>query len=304
MRSFNMGRFGNSDDPWFSVGNVDVNTTAFVTGLGVLSGLLWLLQGRRFGVLEILALDPDRVLRGQLWRIVTWPVVNDIGLFTLLLFFVFFMLGSQLEAAMGRRLFTTYLVALVVIPAVFAILVHLATNARGGLFGLRQVELGVLVGFAVRLPNARFWPGIPAWIIAAVIVVLNLFGDIGQGNAIGVVSLLATVAVALVGLRSLGFAEDAHWVPKVPLPAGVTGTTPTPKDSKPSTSKRKRRGRGKLSVAPPPSAATPRRELSRLDEAEMDAILDQVSEHGMDSLSPQQRQRLEEHAKRLRQRDQ
>ena len=91
MRSFNMGRFGNSDDPWFSVGNVDVNTTAFVTGLGVLSGLLWLLQGGRFGVLEILALDPDRVLRGQLWRIVTWPVVNDIGLFTLLLFFVFFL---------------------------------------------------------------------------------------------------------------------------------------------------------------------------------------------------------------------
>jgi hypothetical protein len=35
----------------------------------------------------------------------------------------------------------------------------------------------------------------------------------------------------------------------------------------------------------------------------MDAILDQVSEQGMDSLTPQQRQRLEDHSKRLRKRE-
>ncbi|MCO4836392.1 MAG: hypothetical protein KC481_22275, partial [Acidimicrobiaceae bacterium] len=34
--------------------------------------------------------------------------------------------------------------------------------------------------------------------------------------------------------------------------------------------------------------------------AEMDSILDQVSERGMDSLTPQQRKRLEDHSKRLR----
>jgi hypothetical protein len=46
-----------------------------------------------------------------------------------------------------------------------------------------------------------------------------------------------------------------------------------------------------------------RRELTRVEEAEMDAILDQVSERGMDSLTPQQRKRLEDHSKRLRKRD-
>jgi len=297
-----MGRFGSSDDPWFRVGNVDVNTTTFVVGMGVLSVLVWAVEGPSHPLLSKLVLVPSSVLDGQVWRLVTWPIANGLdSIWTLLLFFVFFMIGSQLEAAMGRRLFTTYLVLLTIIPAVVVLLFHLLTNTNGGVGGLRMLELGVLVGFALRMPNARFWPGIPAWGIAGGIVVINMLQYLGNRDNFSMLFLATTVVVALIGLRSLGFAAEADWVPMVPLPVSGTGA---PKQARgQSTSKRKRRGRAKLSVAPAPNAITaPRKELTRLEEAEMDAILDQVSEHGMDSLTPQQRQRLEEHSKRLRRR--
>jgi hypothetical protein len=162
-----------------------------------------------------------------------------------------------------------------------------------------MMELGVLVGFGLRMPDARFWPGIPAWGIAAGIVVINMVQYLGVRDNFSMLFLATTVVVALIGLRSLGFAEHADWVPRVPLPASGGGA---PKQSKSrSTSKRKRRSRANLKVAQAPNAvAPPRRELTKLEEAEMDSILDQVSERGMESLTPQQRKRLEDHSKRLR----
>lgn len=297
-----MGRFGSSDDPWFRVGNVDVNTTTFVVGMGVLSLLVWSVEGPSHPLLGRLVLIPSDVLNGQVWRLFTWPIANALdSIWVLLLFFVFYMIGSQLEAAMGRRLFTTYLVLLTIVPAAVALLFHIVTGTNGGVGGLRMLELGVLVGFALRMPNARFWPGIPAWGIAGGIVAINMLQYLGIRDSFSMLFLATTVVVALVGLRSLGFADEAEWVPKVPLP--VSGVSSPRQPRRASTSKRKRRGRAKLSVAPAPTAATaPRKELTRLEEAEMDAILDQVSEHGMDSLTPQQRQRLEDHSKRLRRR--
>ena len=297
MRSFNMGRFGDSDDPWFRVGTVDVSTTIFVVGVGVLSIFVWAIEGPSHPLLRQLWFNPADVLNGQVWRLVTWPIPNDPDIWTLLLFAIFFMLGSQLEASMGRKLFTTYLVALTVIPPIVVTLFHAATGSNGLVLGLRFLELGVLVGFALRMPHARFWPGIPAWGIAGGIVTLDLLQYIGaRGQGLSILFLLTTVAMSMLVLRSMGFAEEAHWLPKLPLPVSYGG------QSSPSRGRSKRRRRGNLSVAPAPTASS-RPELSRLEEAEMDAILDQVSERGMDSLTPQQRSRLEDHAKRLRRRD-
>lgn len=301
MRSFNMGRFG-GDDPWFRVGTVDVTTTVFVLGVGLFSILVWAVEGPSHPVLSKLWFNPSQVLDGQIWRLFTWPAANFLdSIWTLLLFAIFFMLGSQLEAAMGRKLFTTYLVLLTIIPTVLGTLFHLLTGINGGVAGLRMVELGVLVGFCLRIPNARFWPGIPAWAVGVGIVVINFLQDLGNRATFSMFFLLIVVAVSLIGLRSLGFAEEADWVPKIALPAGITGATAAPRQPRTAT-RRKRRGRANLSVAPAPTNS-PRKELTKLEEAEIDAILDQVSERGMDSLSPQQRQRLEDHSKRLRKRE-
>ena len=309
-----MGRFGSSDDPWFRVGTIDVNTTIFVIGMGLLSMVVWAIEGPPWNISRLLVLgsrassdaifgevlQAGSVLEGQIWRLLTWPIPNEPDFWTIILFVVFFMLASQLEAQMGRRLFTAYLLSMVVIPAVIVTLFELVTGAEGAVGGLRFLEIGVLVGFALRNPRAMFWGGIPAPVIAGVIVVIDFLQLLGFRQTLLIVMLFSVVGVSMLSMRALGFAEEAQWLPKVPLPASFGGEV-RPQGRR-STSRRKRRGRAKLTVAPAPTAA-PRRELSRLEEAEMDAILDQVSERGVESLTAEQRRRLEDHSKRLRKRE-
>jgi len=321
MQSFGMGRFGSfgsSDDPWFRVGKIDVDTTTFLSGLSVVFMFIWAAEGpgrviskwfwlvsRDFGF------TGGSVLGGQLWRLVTWPIAYGPGpygvdLFSVIVLVIFFLLGSQLEAAMGRRQYTIYLLLMTVIPAVLVTVYEAVTGTNGLITGLRDLEFGVFVGFAVRYPTARFWPGIPAWIMAAVFIGIEFLRDVGNRDDHSLIVLFAIVGTSALALRALGFAEEADWIPKLPLPAALTGVTPQRAAStggaRSSTSKRKKRGRGKLTAVPSPPVNAPRRELTKLEEAEMDAILDQVSEHGMDSLTSEQRSRLEEHSKRLRRR--
>lgn len=305
-----MGGYG-SDDPWFRVGTVGFNTTMTVIALGIVSLIVWAAEGPGRAISKYLWL-PSRdlgsfsggsVLEGQIWRLVTWPISNsEPTIWIIVLFAVFFMLGSQLEATMGRRLFTIYLLLMTVVPAVVVTLYELISGTQGLVAGLRTLELGVLVGFAVWRPSARFFFGIPAWGIAAVIVGLEFLRSVGDRDSHSLVVLLTTVAVALLGIRAMGFAEESEWIPKLPLPAVVGGASRSSGSKRKPATRRKKRSRANLSVAPAPTAPS-RQPLSKLEEAEMDSILDQVGERGMDSLTPQQRARLQEHSKRLRHRD-
>ncbi len=309
MRSFNAGGFGNSDNPWFRVGNIDITTTIAVLGLGVLSMFIWALEGPGRSISKYLWLvsrdggefTGGSVLGGQIWRLITWPIPNAPDFWTLILFAVFYMLGSQLEALMGRRLYTIFLVSLAVIPAVLLTILELISGIDGFAAGLRFVELGVLIGFAAHFPTARFWPGIPAWGIAIGIVILDILQTVGNRDNYSLALLFFTVAIALFGIRALGFAEELHWLPKLALPAAVSGTATTAKTprSGPNMSRPSRkRGKRNLKVVPP---VDPRQ--SDLDDMEIDALLDQVANEGLDSLTKDQRKRLELHSKRLRKRD-
>ena len=78
---------------------------------------------------------------GQIWRLVTWPLPTEPSLWTLLLVAVFWMLGSQLEALMGRMRFTFFLLVLTVVPALVMTALEF-TDIFGFAYGLRYVELG------------------------------------------------------------------------------------------------------------------------------------------------------------------
>ncbi len=292
--------FSHGNDPWFRVGQVDVTTTVAVIGMGILSMFVWAIEGPSRSVSKQLWLvssdyfNATGVLDGQVWRLVTWPIANQPDFWAILLFAVFYMLGSQLENLMGRRPFMWFLLLLTAVPAVVVTLVELVlTDFVGIAAGLRFIEIGVLVAFAAQYPQARFWPGIPALAMAGIIVAIDYLQILGDRNEYEFVLLTAIVATSLVGMRSFGFAQELSGIPAVRLPAAMTGSAaPRP----PSATRSRKRGRGNLSAVPSAPANDP------LADMEIDALLDQVAEHGLDSLSKDQRKRLEEHSKRLRKR--
>lgn len=293
-------RFGYSDDPWFRIGGFPVSTTVFVVGLGVISMIFTAAEGQ-YGPLyrNLVLLSEDltfrgmplgSVLEGEVWRLVTWPIPNEISFWTIILFAIFYMLGSQIESLLGRWRFAFFLVALTVIPAVVVTALEVLTGVSGGVAGLRMVEVGVLVAFAAQYAHARFWPGIPGWVIAIFVVGLDVLQYTSNRNWFALIVLACTVAVALLGIRAFGHATNLTWIPKLSL-ASSSGQSSA--GSRPSRSRRRGRGRDHLRAVPTrDESVTP----------EIDALLDQVASQGLDSLTRKQRKQLEAHARRLRRR--
>lgn len=288
-------RFGYSDDPWFRIGGYPVSTTAFVVGLGVVSMIIWGIEGRFGPIFRELVLVSENyqfgsVVEGDIWRLVTWPIPNEPHFWTIILFAIFYMLGSQIESLLGRWRFAFFLVALTLVPSVIVTAVEAVAGVNGYVAGLRMVEVGVLVAFAAQYAHARFWPGIPGWVIAVVIVGLDAIQALGNRNWFALIVLACTVAVALLGIRAFGYATNLTWVPKLSL-ASSPGQSAA--GTGPSRSRRRGRGRDHLRAVPTrDESVTP----------EIDALLDQVASQGLDSLTRKQRKQLEAHARRLRRR--
>lgn len=288
-------RFGYSDDPWFRIGGFAVTTTAFVVGLGIVSMIIWAAEGRYGPIFRNLVLVSQdfsfgSVLEGEIWRLITWPIPNEPNFWTIILFAVFYMLGSQIETLLGRRRFAWFLVALTVIPAAMVTGLEAVAGISGGIGGLRLVEVGVLVAFAAQYAQARFWPGIPGWVIAVVIVGLDVLQAVSERDEYALILLACTVAVALLGIRAFGYATNLKWIPKMTLASASSQSETGARSSK---SRRRSRRRDHLQAIP--SANEP-------VTPEMDALLDQVASQGLDSLTRKQRKQLEAHARRLRRR--
>ena len=290
-------RFGYSDDPWFRIGGFAVSTTAFVVGLGVISMIIWGIEGR-FGPIfaglvlfsEDYSISRGSVLEGDIWRLVTWPIPNEPHFWTIILFAIFYMLGSQIESLLGRWRFAFFLIALTLIPAVIVTAVEAVAGVNGYVAGLRMVEVGVLVAFAAQYAQARFWPGIPGWVIAVVIVGLDALRYLGIRNWFALILLACTVAVALLGIRAFGYATNLTWIPKLTL---ASASSQRAAGARPSKSRRRSRARDHLQAVPTANEPV---------SPEMDALLDQVASSGLDSLTRKQRKQLEAHSRRLRRR--
>lgn len=292
-----MGRFGSSDDPWFRIGNFDVTTTAFMVGAGFIWLFIWTAEGGLGPLSSALVFNTDDVLGGQIWRIVTWPLPNGPGIWPVLTLIILFMLGTQLESRMGRRPYTFLIGALVLIPALVSTVFGLITPF-GGVYSWNFVEIGVLIAFAAAFPTARFFFGIPAWALVGFFIGIQLLVLITERDTGGLIFFVVLVAVALIGVRSLGFADEVEWIPSIALPASLTGQTSRPTKAA-KTKRSSRASKSHLTAVPSPTDKV----NEALNDREIDELLDQVSADGIDSLTKTQRKRLEEHSKRLRKRD-
>jgi membrane associated rhomboid family serine protease len=277
--------------PWFRVGDVDVGTAVLVAGACVLSMFVWAASP---DLLEPLVLDAGDVRRGQAWRLITWPLANAPDFWTVITIAIFWYFGRELEGMLGRNRFAAFLVILALVPAIVAVLVDL--NVRG----LEYLELGVFLVFIAEYPFARFFFGIPGWVIGAVIVGLQFLQLIGTRNSDGLLFVVMIIITAAVAARSYGLATHLPWIPRLPLPLAEAGSSSSRKSNRP---RRKRGQRSSDAVVagpwtpPPPPRPGPEAVAA---QAELDSLLDKISEHGLESLSAHEKRRLNELSKRLR----
>ncbi len=291
------------NDGWFRAGNYDITTTDILCGLSVLSMFLW---GLFRDAWNRLPFAPVLVRDFEVWRLVTWPIATEPAIWPLLGIVFFWLFGQQLESLFGRAKFVTWVLALTIVPALILTLLGPLDNSIDFLvqFGLSNLFLGGIWVYAATYPGVKWFEVVPLWALAAVFTVLNLLQFAGTDQTGQTIFLLVSIAVALVAGRSLGLATG--WpIPHLPLGGIGSGSTgrakkkPKPKRSAgPSKSGGVVQGPWKNAPAPmpPPSAPSP------ADQIELDALLDKIGANGMDSLTGDEKKRLNDLSKRLRNR--
>jgi membrane associated rhomboid family serine protease len=294
--SFSVPGRRNAGDPWFRIGTLDVGTTILVILLCVAGMVLWAFDDQRLW-LELVLL-PDEVRAGQLWRIVTWPIANEPSIWTVISLAIFWYFGREVEGMVGRTKFAILIALLTVVTGVFGVLLDI------DLFGIEPVELAVFLIFIAEYPYIRFFFGVPAWAIGAVIVGIQILQYLGTSNEERIILLFVSIATAALTARSMGLAQSLPWIPKIPWPGTGGGSRRRRPASRgggdvvagPWTSPRSGPTRGAPLPQPPPPTASDR------DQAELDMLLDKISANGMDGLTADEKRRLNELSKRLRNR--
>jgi membrane associated rhomboid family serine protease len=272
-------------DGWFKLGSIDMTTTALLVGLGIVSMFVYAVDK---SLLQRLIFVPAEVRRGDVWRLVTWPVVTAPSFWAAISLVFFWIFGHRVEEMAGRRRFAVLVALLIVVPPT---LVSLLGDLRAVAIGVGLLGTAMLVIFAADQPNAPFFFGIPAWVIAAVFLALDTLQYIGDRLWGNVWQLWLTCILALVVMRQFGhLSETCGFIPQ--FAKGRPSTSRSSSGAR-KPAKRKQQSRDFDRVVTPGPWTAP----STADQAEMDRLLDKMNSVG---LSDAERKRLSELGKKLR----
>ncbi len=290
-------------DGWFRIGTVDITTTAFLVGTGVLS--MFLYAASKATAMK-LAYQTFLVRDGELWRLVTWPLLNPpTRIWVVLTLAFFWFVGHQIEDRVGRVPFTVLLATMTVIPAVLVTILGIDEFGAAA-FGLGLLGIGLLVVFALDNPGAMFFFGIPAWALAAVYVAIDVLSLTADRLWSQLALELLVIVVALFGCRQLGMLDNLEFIPRIAAlaprssrsPYGEVGGGRGRRGGKGAKRGKAKRGGGQGTVVSGPWAEPTG--PTRLEQAELDVLLDKISEGGMGSLNTLERKRLDELSRKMR----
>lgn len=285
-------------DGWFRAGPVEVTTTVIVTGLGLVSMFLWVISKELFVLPFVLrgrgisgaGLEYGGVRTGQVWRLATWPFVNEPTIWLIVSLAMLWLIGGMVERQIGKARYLWLLAILVVVPALVGTIypVRLA-------YGLSYVVGGLFVLLVLMQPNAQTFFGIPLWIMVAVFESITVLQLVDAREWPELVFFLSSLAVAALATRSFGLTEF-HQIPHIPLPNFIA-QDPYRRANRARHKQQRNRARSGDNVVPMTPAGRP---VDRMRQADIDALLDKISASGIDSLSAEERRRLDEHSRHLR----
>lgn len=228
--------------------------------------------------LSLLAFDSIRVLKGEVWRIVTYGFVNPPSLWFAIDMLMIIWFGRELEKFFGRRRFLWIYAGLYLIPALVLTVVGTWYPTR---FAGQTGGFGLFIAFAALYPNAVMLGNILAKWVAIILVGLYALIALSGRDWVSMITLATTTTLAY------GFVRHAQGLLNVPTLPRV-------------------RSKPKLRTLPDlperqAKPAVPERE-SPGSMAEVDALLDKIAKSGIGSLTAKERATLDSAQRELKRR--
>jgi len=110
------------------------------------------------GTMNFLALDAQKVLHGEIWRVVTYPLLPaESGIALVLSLLLYYWLGQTLERMWGSAKFTFYYVSGVLLTALGAIAAYLIDGVAYPVWGAAYVNLALFFAYAISFPDDMVW---------------------------------------------------------------------------------------------------------------------------------------------------
>lgn len=157
---------------------------------------------------EWLMLDLDKLVRGQIWRIVTFliqPVGKNIIL-TALMLYVYFSIGTTLEKVWGTFRFNLFYFMGILSNIITVIIVYFIWKAMTGTgisypVSLEHLNMSMFLAFAITFPELRFYlmfliPVKAKWLSIAYVVIFGydiVAAFVGGGLYYGILITVVTV---------------------------------------------------------------------------------------------------------------
>ncbi len=182
--------------------------------------ILWLLAGYAIGftlvytapeVLSLMTLEPYYILRGQVWRLITWVLMppDTSLLFAVIMMLFYYQLGQSLERTWGSFRFNVYIfggilftvIGAFVLYGIFYALNGIPVTGMGAFFTTNYINMSIFLAFAVCYPNMQVYlyfivPVKMKW-LAVVYGGLIVFSLI-QTNWAGAVAIISSLLNFLV----------------------------------------------------------------------------------------------------------
>ena len=157
------------------------------------TGLVYLfsLATNSYYLYGLLCFNRELILRGQIWRLFTYPLTYNAGnlILTAISLLCYYSLGRAMENIWGTCRFTLYYLSGIVLMDIYCMIF-------GGYASVTYLNLSLFLGYATLYPNASFLLffiiPVKAWIFALVDLVLvlgSLFTDPFPANLFSVISL-------------------------------------------------------------------------------------------------------------------
>lgn len=194
--------------------------------------------------LSFLTLDPYQIMHGQVWRLFTWVISPpaDLSLFTLVMLFFYFSIGTELEREWGTYRYNVFIFRGMLITIIGAFLVVLVTwvlylgfpessetaagyfSVGSTLFSTYYINMSIMLAYAITYPNVVVllmfvipvkvkWLGI----LYTAMLGLNLLECVANGLTNPIYwYLIVAIAASLinVGIFWLGSRNLTHLEPK------------------------------------------------------------------------------------------
>ena len=140
---------------------------------------------------QILRFDKAAILRGEVWRLFSWLLTEQLGngILSFLFLYFFYRLGNAVERSIGTLKMNLFYLTGVVMMDIYCMIF-------GGYADVYYLNLSLFLSYATMFPNAQFLLffiiPVKAWIFALLDLVLVLFGLVAYpfpANLFSVISL-------------------------------------------------------------------------------------------------------------------